>query len=209
MVKGGVVRRYDGTANSCVRGCKLRRDGERNYLGLTSAYCSSPTYPPRIDVRTFCANRERFSRRSLAASVQGREMVSIGLACERGWRRQSGQWLGGCGGEPVKEKYDEGSREVGTGGERERTLIQRIVGVGLEEEVLQSDHDGIEVEDGLPVLAQDVQAHVSFEVEVRVVDLRVRVRAGERWWRLRGKAGRRGKAVTGEEGDAMDVLSGG
>jgi hypothetical protein len=50
-------------------------------------------------------------------------------------------------------------------------LVQRIAGVGLEEEKLQPHDDGVEVEDGLPVFAQDVEADVAFEVDVGVVDL--------------------------------------
>jgi len=68
------------------------------------------------------------------------------------------------------------------GEERRRTLVERVVGVGLEEQVLEADHDGVEVQDGLPVLAQDVEANVALEVEVRVVDLRAgegKSRSGE------------------------------
>ena len=36
---------------------------------------------------------------------------------------------------------------------------------------LQPHDDGVEVEHGLPVLAQDVEAHVALEVDVGVVDL--------------------------------------
>lgn len=50
-------------------------------------------------------------------------------------------------------------------------LVQRVAGVGLEEEELQADDDCVEVEDWLPVFAQDVQADVAFEVNVGVVDL--------------------------------------
>ena len=53
-----------------------------------------------------------------------------------------------------------------------RTFVQRVVGVRLKEEVLEADHDGVEVQDGLPVFAEDVEADVPFEVEVGVVDLR-------------------------------------
>lgn len=55
---------------------------------------------------------------------------------------------------------------------RKPTLVEGIVGVGFEEEVLQSDHDGVQVEDGFPVLAEDVEADVAVEVEVRVVHFR-------------------------------------
>ena len=50
-------------------------------------------------------------------------------------------------------------------------LVQGIAGVGLEEEELQANDDGVEIEDGLPVLAQDVEADVAVEVDVGVVDL--------------------------------------
>lgn len=50
-------------------------------------------------------------------------------------------------------------------------LVQRVAGVGLEEEELQADDDGIEVQHGLPVFAQDVEADVALEVDVGVVDL--------------------------------------
>jgi hypothetical protein len=50
-------------------------------------------------------------------------------------------------------------------------LVQRIAGVGLEEEELQAHDDGVEVEHRLPVLAQDVEADVALEVDVGVVDL--------------------------------------
>lgn len=38
------------------------------------------------------------------------------------------------------------------------TLVQRVIGVWLEEEVLQADHDRGEVEYWLPVLAENVPA---------------------------------------------------
>lgn len=50
-------------------------------------------------------------------------------------------------------------------------LVQRVASVGLKEEELQTDDHGVEVEDRLPVFAQDVQADVALEIDVRVVDL--------------------------------------
>jgi hypothetical protein len=50
-------------------------------------------------------------------------------------------------------------------------LVQRITSVGLEEQELQTDNNRIQVQHWLPVLAQDVQAHVSLEIDVGVVDL--------------------------------------
>ena len=37
-------------------------------------------------------------------------------------------------------------------------MVERVVGIGLEEEVLQAVDDRVDGEDGLPVLAQDVEA---------------------------------------------------
>ena len=54
-----------------------------------------------------------------------------------------------------------------------RLLVKRIFRVGLEEEVLQSVNDGIDGQNRLPILAEDVQANVSFEINVWVVDLRL------------------------------------
>jgi len=50
-------------------------------------------------------------------------------------------------------------------------LVQRIASIGLEEQELQTHNNSIQVQHRLPVLAQDVQAHVSLEVDVGVVDL--------------------------------------
>jgi hypothetical protein len=50
-------------------------------------------------------------------------------------------------------------------------FIQRVARVWLEEQELQPDHHRVQVEHRLPVLAQDVQAHVAFKVDVRMVDL--------------------------------------
>lgn len=44
---------------------------------------------------------------------------------------------------------------------RELTFVQRIICVGFEEEILDSDHDCVEVENGLPVLAKNVETDVS------------------------------------------------
>ena len=50
------------------------------------------------------------------------------------------------------------------------TVVQRVVGVGLIEEHDEAVHHCVEVEDRLPVFAQDVQAHCSLPVNVGVVD---------------------------------------
>lgn len=51
--------------------------------------------------------------------------------------------------------------EVHAERERELTFVQRIICVGFEEEILDSDHDCVEVENGLPVLAKNVETDVS------------------------------------------------
>ena len=40
------------------------------------------------------------------------------------------------------------------------------------EEEYEAENDRLQVQHGLPVLAQDIQAHVSLEIDVRVVDLK-------------------------------------
>lgn len=50
-----------------------------------------------------------------------------------------------------------------------RLFVERVVDIGVEEEELQAVADGIEVENGLPVFAEDVEAHVAVEVDVGVV----------------------------------------
>jgi hypothetical protein len=57
-------------------------------------------------------------------------------------------------------------------------LVERVAGVGLEEQELQADNDGIQIQHGLPVFAQNVQAHVALEVNVGVIDL---LRALDLW----------------------------
>lgn len=107
----------------------------------------------------------------------GDDRVSVVFGARTSRRRR--WWRRGAGSRESSIKQRAG-RAWGEGERAKRTLVQRVVGVGFEEEVLQSDHDGVEVEDGLPVFAQDVQAHVSFEVKVGVVDLRgARVSSGE------------------------------
>ena len=50
-------------------------------------------------------------------------------------------------------------------------LVEGVVGIGFEEEVLQSVDDGVDRQDGLPVLAEDVQTDVALQVDVRMVNL--------------------------------------
>ena len=52
---------------------------------------------------------------------------------------------------------------------------------------MQSDHDGVKVENWLPVFPEDVQADVALKVDIGVVDLRAEVSikiigdAGSQW----------------------------
>jgi len=50
-------------------------------------------------------------------------------------------------------------------------LVKRIVRVRLKEQVLQADHHGIEVQHRLPVLPEDIQADISLQVYIWVVNL--------------------------------------
>lgn len=52
-----------------------------------------------------------------------------------------------------------------------RILVQRVIGIGLQEQVLQAVHDRVDGQHGLPVLPQDVQADVALQIDVRVIDL--------------------------------------
>ncbi len=67
------------------------------------------------------------------------------------------------------------------------TFVQGIVRVGLEEEILQSDHDRIKVQNRLPVFSENVQANVALEINVGVVDLQV--------WESIEATGGRGKPI--------------
>jgi len=53
-----------------------------------------------------------------------------------------------------------------------RLFVQRVFRVGFEEQILESVYDGIYGEDGLPVLAQYVEAYIALEINVRMVNLR-------------------------------------
>ena len=49
-------------------------------------------------------------------------------------------------------------------------LVQWVLGIRLQEEVLQAVDDAVDGQHGFPVLAENVKAHVALEVDVRVVD---------------------------------------
>lgn len=143
------------------------------FLTDTSEKLSPPTFPPRIEDRTFWANFDRFSRRSRAASAR------------REWREPRKTVSSSVVEEGCSKPCSMGS--TGTG--EVLTLVEGVVGVGLEEQVLKSDHDSVQVQDWLPILAQNVEAHVALEVEVGVIDLRaeeVRSAGGSCEWRRSG-----------------------
>lgn len=50
-------------------------------------------------------------------------------------------------------------------------MVERVVVVWVQEEILQAIDDGADAEDGFPVFPQNVQADVTLQVDVRVVDL--------------------------------------
>jgi hypothetical protein len=52
------------------------------------------------------------------------------------------------------------------------TLVQRIVRIWFQEEVLQSNHHGIQVKHRFPVFSEDVQTNVAFEVDIGMIDLK-------------------------------------
>lgn len=54
-----------------------------------------------------------------------------------------------------------------------------------QKQILQSVDNGIDCQDGLPVLAQDVQADVALQIDVRMIDLRLAFHLGRFVWVVR------------------------
>lgn len=52
-----------------------------------------------------------------------------------------------------------------------RTMVEGVCGVWLVKQVNDAIDDGVDVVDGLPLIPQDVEAHVALVVNVGVVDL--------------------------------------
>ena len=50
-------------------------------------------------------------------------------------------------------------------------FVQGVIRVWLQEEVLQTNHHGVQVKHGFPIFAEDVQADVALQVHVGVIDL--------------------------------------
>ena len=71
-------------------------------------------------------------------------------------------------------------------------MIKWIVRIWLQEQENEAIKDRIYVEDGFPVLAQNVQTHISFEVNIGVVQRRVTLGfggfMGVRWRHCKGEA---------------------
>ena len=61
---------------------------------------------------------------------------------------------------------------------RRSLVVKRVVRVRLQEEENQTHDDVSDIEDGLPVGSENVQAHVALSVYVRVVDISVAVDDG-------------------------------
>ena len=57
-------------------------------------------------------------------------------------------------------------------------LVERIGGIGLDEEENKPENDRVDAEYGLPVSSENVQAHIAFGVNVWMVDRRVAVDLG-------------------------------
>ena len=51
------------------------------------------------------------------------------------------------------------------------TLIQWVIRIRFKEQILKSDHNGVQVQNWLPVFSEDVQANISLEIYVGVVNL--------------------------------------
>lgn len=56
----------------------------------------------------------------------------------------------------------------------QRTLVERIVRIRLQEEVLQPHHDGVKIKNRFPIFSEDIEAYIAFEIDIRMVDLDVR-----------------------------------
>ena len=54
---------------------------------------------------------------------------------------------------------------------RSRLGVERVVGVGVQKQELQSVYHGRYGKHWLPVLAENVQAYVAIQIDVRVVNL--------------------------------------
>ena len=57
-------------------------------------------------------------------------------------------------------------------------MVERVVGVGLQEQKVEAEDDCTDAKDGLPVCTQDVQTHIALQVNIGVVDLGVAVHLG-------------------------------
>lgn len=51
-----------------------------------------------------------------------------------------------------------------------RVLVQRVIRIGLQEQVLQTVHDRVDGQHGFPVLPQNVQADIALQIDIRVID---------------------------------------
>lgn len=57
-------------------------------------------------------------------------------------------------------------------------VVERIVRVGLIEQINQAVNDGVDVQNGLPVLPKDVETYLPLEIDVGMVDARFAVDLG-------------------------------
>ena len=52
-------------------------------------------------------------------------------------------------------------------------VVQRVIRVRLNEKEDETEDDGVDSKYGLPVIAQNVEAHITVRVDVRMIDLRL------------------------------------
>jgi hypothetical protein len=50
-------------------------------------------------------------------------------------------------------------------------MVQGILVIGLNEKKVQTIYNGIDIQDRLPVFTQDIQADISVQVNIRVINL--------------------------------------
>ena len=109
---------------------------------ITRSKVSPLTEPPPMALLTLRMKLRRLLRRSWAASVRAK----------------------------AKKAWSVTVQTVSFSG-KIRTLVQRIIRIGLEEQVLQANHDGIEIQHRFPVFSEDIQTDISLQVNIWVIDL--------------------------------------
>lgn len=72
-----------------------------------------------------------------------------------------------------------------------RLVIEWIVGIRFVEQINESVNDRIDIEDGPPIFAQNVQADLALQVDVGMINLRLTFDFGRGvgivWWNVKGE----------------------